>query len=60
MAHSGKAASTMDEVTKRDLRGSGIPAPGKLGDAKKEVWWLAIGIGVLVLIFIATFIDTAL
>lgn len=60
MVRSDKNASTMDEVTKRDLRNSGIPAPGKLGEARKEVWALAVGIGILILIVIATFIDTAL
>jgi len=44
-------------VTERDMRHSGIPTPGKLGAAKKQVWALAAGILVLVLIILAAFID---
>lgn len=45
------------EVTKNDMRHSGIPVPGKLGAAKKQVWALAIGILVVVLIIVAAIID---
>jgi hypothetical protein len=50
--------SDAGEVTERDMRHSGIPAPGKLGAAKKQVWALAFGLFVLALIVIAAIIDT--
>lgn len=44
-------------VTERDMRHSGIPTPGKLGAAKKQVWALVAGLIALVLIIMAAFID---
>lgn len=49
--------NSSSEVTERDMRHSGIPAPGKLGAGKKQVWALIVGLVVLSLIFVAAIVD---
>ena len=57
MMQSTENVAKEDVVTERDMRHSGIPAPGKLGAAKKQVWALAVGIFLVVLIIIGAFVD---
>lgn len=57
MVQSNENVGAEGEVTKKDMRHSGIPVPGKLGAAKKQAWALAIGILVVVLIIVAAVID---
>jgi hypothetical protein len=46
--------------TERELRDSGLPPAGNMGAAKNEVWALALGVGVLILLVVAAMIDTQL
>ena len=60
MRHGHATMGTNGTFTERELRNSGLPKPGDLGDAKKEAWALTLGLGILLLIAMATAIEMAL
>ena len=49
--------SKQTEFTDREMHDSGLPVKGELGEAKKEVWALVIGIVILGLMLAFAFLD---